>query len=168
MRIALAADEPYPVHLVLRAELGRRGHDVVAMGAVADGAEHPWAALAVGAARAVAAGRCDEAILLCWSGTGVSIAANKVQGVRAALCADAATASAARVWNHANVLCLSHRTLTDDLAREILAAWFETQPTTAGSEGVARLVELERTLPGDVFAAVDAQHVPVDPARAGP
>jgi ribose 5-phosphate isomerase B len=143
VRIALASDEPYRVHATLRAELERRGHEVVPFGAVATGAEAPWADVAEEAARAVADGRCDEGVLLCWSGTGISIAANKVPGIRAALCGDPATAAAARVWNHANVLCLSNRTLSDDVAREVLAAWFDTAPGERGAEGVARLAAME-------------------------
>lgn len=143
MRIALAADEPYPVHATLRAELERRGHVVVPFGAVASGAESPWASVAEEAALSVARGDCDEGVFLCWTGTGISIAANKVRGIRAALASDPGTAAAARVWNHANVLCLSHRTLSDDMAKEILAAWFDTPPGDRGAEGVAGLRDVE-------------------------
>jgi ribose 5-phosphate isomerase B len=74
------------------------------------------------------------------------MAANKVSGVRAALCGDPGAAAAARVWNHANVLCLSNRTLSDDMAKEILAAWLDTEPGERGEAGVERL------------NAVDARH----------
>jgi ribose 5-phosphate isomerase B len=87
----------------------------------------------------VAKGECDEGIFFCWSGTGISMAANKVAGIRAALCSDPGAARAARVWNHANVLCLSNRTLSHDMAKEILAAWLDTEPGTQGSAGVRRL-----------------------------
>ncbi len=143
MRIALASDEPYPVHAVLRAELERRGHTVMPFGAVATGADGPWALVAEEAARAIARGDCDEGVFLCWTGTGISIAANKIRGIRAALCCDPGTAAGARVWNHANVLCLSNRTLSGDMAREILAAWFETEPGERGSAGVADLAAVE-------------------------
>lgn len=141
MRIAFAADEPYPVHATIRAVLEARGHEVVPFGACATGAEAPWALVADEAARAVVEGRCDEGVFLCWTGTGISIAANKVRGIRAALCGDPGTAAGARVWNHANVLCLSHRTLSDDMAKEILAAWLDTPTGTAGAAGVALLRE---------------------------
>src|SRR5262249_30253071 len=95
---------------------------------------------------AVAGGECDEGIFFCWSGTGISIAANKVGGIRAALCSDPGAAGAARVWNHANVLCLSNRSLSTDMAKEILNSWFETPEGDAGSDGVRRL------------DAVDARH----------
>ena len=91
----------------------------------------------------MAGGECDEGVLLCWSGTGICMAANKVAGIRAALCSDPGGASAARVWNHANVLCLSNRTLSGDMAKEILAAWFDTDPGHDGDEGVAQLGEVD-------------------------
>jgi ribose 5-phosphate isomerase B len=146
MRIALASDEPYPVHATVTRVLGERGHTVVPFGAIASGAEEPWPDVAEAAALAVASGDCDEGIFFCWSGTGISMAANKVAGVRAALVHDPGGAAAARVWNHANVLCLSNRALSDDMAKEILAAWFDTAPGDRGAGGVARL------------AAVDARH----------
>ncbi len=146
MRIAVASDEAYPVHATVARVLAERGHTLVAFGAVASGVEQPWPDVAEEAAQAVASGGCDEGILFCWSGTGISMAANKVAGVRAALCGDPGAAAAARVWNHANVLCLANRTLSDDMAGEILTAWFETPAGDRGADGVARL------------AAVDARH----------
>lgn len=143
VRIALGSDEPYPVHATVRALLEARGHEVVAFGAVADGKEAPWADVAEQAAVAVASGACDEGIFFCWTGTGISIAANKVLGIRAALCTDAGTAAAARVWNHANVLCLSNRLLSQDVAKEIVAAWLDTPPGDKGADGVARLAQVE-------------------------
>ncbi len=139
MRVAICSDEPYPVNQQVAALVEARGHTVLRLGALASGAEEPWAEVAEQAALAVARGECDEGIFFCWSGTGISIAANKVAGIRAALCADPGAARAARVWNHANVLCLSNRTLSTDMAKEILAAWFETDPGTDGREGVERL-----------------------------
>jgi ribose 5-phosphate isomerase B len=146
MKIAFCSDEPYPVHEVIAHELRRRGHDVVPFGAIASGREEPWADVAEQAAIAVASGQCDEGILMCWSGTGISIASNKIKGIRAALCTDAKTAEAARIWNHANVLCLSNRALSGDVAKEILATWFDTAPTDQGSAGVTKL------------NAIDAKH----------
>jgi ribose 5-phosphate isomerase B len=143
MRIALVSDEPYPVHAAVRAELERRGHEIVPFGAIATGGEVPWADAAEGAARAVAEGRCDQGVFFCWTGTGISIAANKVAGIRAALCTDARTAAGARIWNHANVLCLSNRLLSEDVAKEILAAWFDTEPGDQGAAGVERLAAVD-------------------------
>ncbi len=143
MRIALSSDEPYAVHDIVVTELERRGHAVVRFGSFVAHEECPWAAATERAAVAVAHGECDEAIVFCWSGTGASIAANKVAGVRAALCADSSTAKAARMWNHANVLVLSNRSLSPDIAKEILGAWFDTPFGEEGSPGVAFLAEVD-------------------------
>jgi len=144
MRIAVGADEPYPVHQLIVDELERRGHEVVRFGSVASGADEPWTEVAEAAARAVASGDCDEGVLCCWTGTGISMAANKVAGIRAALCGDPGTAAGARVWNHANVLCLSNRTLSGDMAKEILAAWPDTDPGDRGADGVRRMNALDQ------------------------
>jgi len=143
VRIAVASDEPYPVHEALVRALERRGHEVVRMGSVKTGAEGPWAEVAEEAARSVATGQCDEAVVCCWTGTGASMASNKVPGIRAALCVDAQTAAGARIWNHANVLCLSNRLLTADLAEEIVASWLDTHPGDKGTAGVERLAAVE-------------------------
>ncbi len=79
----------------------------------------------------MASGRAGTGIVCCWTGTGVSIAANKVPGVRAALCADAATAAGARKWNDANVLALSLRATAPAVGLEILEAFLSTQPSDA-------------------------------------
>lgn len=144
MRIALCSDEPYPVHDIVRGELEKRGHEVVAFGAVESGQDEPWAKAAESAALAVARGDCDEGVFFCWTGTGISMAANKVAGIRAALCGDPGTAAGARTWNHANVLCLSNRTLSGDIAIEILTAWFDTPVGERGSDGVAALDAVDR------------------------
>jgi ribose 5-phosphate isomerase B len=143
MIIALCSDELYPVHARVRQELERRGHQVREFGALETGREAPWALCAEQAARAVASGACAEGIFFCWSGTGISMAANKVPGIRAALCTDAGTVRAARKWNHANVLCLSNRLLSEDLAQELVEAWFEEYPREAGAAGVRDLAAVE-------------------------
>jgi ribose 5-phosphate isomerase B len=150
MKIALCSDEPYPVHARVEQELVRRGHEVVKFGALGSGREEPWALCAEQAARAVASGACAEGVFFCWSGTGISMAANKLPGIRAALCTDAGTARAARKWNHANVLCLSNRLLSEDLSREILEAWFEEYPRDVGQAGVRDLGEVEARARGAV------------------
>lgn len=131
------------MHTIVREWLDERGHEVVPFGAIATGDDAPWALAAEAAAEAVAGGDCDQGVFFCWTGTGISIAANKVAGVRAALCADPGQAAGARVWNHANVLCLSNRTLAGDLAKEILAAWFDTDAGEQGASGVADLAAVE-------------------------
>lgn len=122
MRIALGADDN--VHLVgeMARYLEEAGHTVARFGA-ATGTKEPWARTAVAVAEEVAAGSADLGVVCCWTGTGVSIAANKVPGIRAALCADAQTARGARRWNDANVLALSLRATSPEIAREILEAW---------------------------------------------
>lgn len=143
MKIAVCSDEPYAVHQTIAVELKHRGHEVHSFGAFAQGQAKPWALVAERAATAVARGDCDQGIFLCWSGTGIAMAANKVPGIRAALCQEAGGARAARIWNHANVLCLSNRLLSDDVAKEIMAAWFETRLTEEGARGVELLTEVE-------------------------
>ena len=125
MKIAVSTDER--THLVdtILAELKQRGHTVAYFGPEA-GAEVDWPEVTLQAAEQVARGEADEAILMCWTGTGCTIAANKVPGIRAALCGDAETAKGARIWNHANALSLSLRATPEPIAKEILNAWFET------------------------------------------
>jgi ribose 5-phosphate isomerase B len=89
-----------------------------------------WPRVAEQVAVAVAGGAAEEGILFCWTGTGVSIAANKVPGIRAALVNDAETARGARLWNRANVLCLSLRATSETVAKEIMESWFGTPPGT--------------------------------------
>jgi ribose 5-phosphate isomerase B len=129
MRIAVAADERVGVASSLVAELRRRGHDVVAHGALADDDRPDWAWSAEAAARDVVDGRAEQAVVCCWTGTGASIAANKVRGIRAALCGDASTADGARRWNDANVLALSLRSTSEVELSEILDAWFAAAPS---------------------------------------
>jgi ribose 5-phosphate isomerase B len=129
MRFAVAADERTGVADAVPAALRERGHEVVLHGALADGERPDWAWASEAAARDVAEGRAEQAVVCCWTGTGASIAANKVPGVRAALCGDAETAAGARRWNDANVLALSLRTTSEPLLAEILDAWLGGEPS---------------------------------------
>ena len=129
MRIAVASDERTGVADAVVDELRRRGHEPIVHGALSDGERPDWAWASEAAARDVADGRAEQGIVCCWTGTGASIAANKVDGVRAALCGDAETARGARKWNDANVLALSLRTTSAPLLEEILDAWFATGPS---------------------------------------
>jgi ribose 5-phosphate isomerase B len=124
MRIAVSSDERTGVAGALVDELHARGHAVTAHGALAAGDRTDWAWSAEAAAREVADGDADQAVVCCWTGTGASIAANKVPGIRAALCGDAQTADGARRWNDANVLALSLRATSEAQLHEILDAWF--------------------------------------------
>jgi ribose 5-phosphate isomerase B len=124
MRIAVAADERVGVADAVVEELRKRGHEPIAHGALAEGERDDWAWASEAAARDIAEGRAEQAIVCCWTGTGASIAANKVTGVRAALCLDAQTADGARKWNDANALALSLRATSEAELGEILDAWF--------------------------------------------
>jgi ribose 5-phosphate isomerase B len=145
MRIAVAADERVGVAEVLLSELRRRGHEPAAHGALADDERDDWAWASEAAARELASGRADQAIVCCWTGTGASIAANKVDGVRSALCLDAQTADGARRWNDANCLALSLRSTSVAELEEILDAWFAGEPSDAEDDraNVRHLTEIE-------------------------
>ena len=147
MRIAVAADERCALAQFLLEELSERGHEALVHGALADGERPDWAWGSAAAARDVVEGRAEQAIVCCWTGTGAAIAANKVAGVRAALCADAVTAAGARRWNDANVLALSLRAVGEGVLGEILDAWFATEPSAeegdrANIERVGQLDEV--------------------------
>lgn len=98
-----------------------------------------WAAVGRKVGESVAGAEADCGVLFCWTGTGASIAANKVRGIRAALCTDAATASGARKWNDANVLVMSLRLTSPTIASEILDAWFAAEPDPSESDNIAQL-----------------------------
>ena len=146
MRIAVAADELTGVAQALPEELRRRGHEPLLHGAYADAERSDWAWASERAARDVAEGRAEQAVVACWTGTGASIAANKVPGIRAALCVDAQTAEGARKWNDANVLALSLRLTSHAELEEILDAWLHGSSSSDRSdvENVAHLSEIEK------------------------
>jgi ribose 5-phosphate isomerase B len=129
MKIAVASDMDTPLARAVVEELRKRGHEPIAHGAIADGERSDWAWACERTARDVAEGRADQGVVCCWTGTGASIAANKVAGARAALCQDAETARGARRWNDANVLALSLRTTSEPVLEEILDAWFASGPS---------------------------------------
>jgi ribose 5-phosphate isomerase B len=145
MRIAVSADERTGVAEAVVRELRARGHEPLLHGALSDTERDDWAWASEAAARDVAGGRAEQGIVCCWTGTGASIAANKVRGVRAALCADAATAGGARRWNDANVLALSLRTTSEAVLAEILDAWFAGTPSPEEDDraNVGHLAEIE-------------------------
>jgi len=147
MRIAIAADERTGVADAVVEEVRRRGHEPLLHGALSDAGRDDWAWASEAAARDVAGGRAEQGIVCCWTGTGASIAANKVPGVRAALCGDAATADGARRWNDANVLALSLRATSAAVLGEILDAWFAGSPSEADDDraNVAHLDEISGT-----------------------
>jgi ribose 5-phosphate isomerase B len=138
VRVALGSDERTALTDAVAADLATRGHEVVPVGPPA-GEEQEWAEVGRNVGELVATGACDTAVLFCWTGTGASIAANKVRGVRAALCTDAATTAGARTWNDANVLVMGLRLTSPEVAREMLDAWFSTEPDPGERENIARL-----------------------------
>ena len=144
MRVAIGSDERTHVTDAVVEELRRRGHQVEALGPLS-GEPLQWADVAREVAERVARGESEQGVLFCWTGTGVTIAANKVAGVRAALCHDAETARGARLWNDANVLCLSLRATTEIVAREILEAWLSTkEPDPSEAENIEKVRALDR------------------------
>jgi ribose 5-phosphate isomerase B len=149
MRIAAAADERTGIAELLVDSLRRRGHEVLLHGALKAGEREDWAWAAEAAALEVARGHAEQAVVCCWTGTGASIAANKVAGVRAALCADAVTAEGARRWNDANALAISLRSTSAAELEEILDAWFAAGPSPEPEDraNIARLGEIERVRP---------------------
>ena len=145
MKIAVAADERVGIAEALLEELRRRSHEPIPHGALTEGERDDWAWASEAAARDVAEGRAEQAIVCCWTGTGASIAANKVPGIRAALCGDAQTAEGARKWNDANALAISLRSTSEAELGEILDAWFggEASGDADDAANVDHLAEIE-------------------------
>lgn len=142
MRIALGADDSTRVVDIVADFLSESGHEVTRFGKAA-GVDEQWGETARRVAQAVAAGEHELGVVCCWTGTGVSIAANKVAGVRCALCVDAETARGARRWNDANVLALSLRLTSEEVAREILRAFLAEPYGRSEDESLAVLSGLD-------------------------
>jgi ribose 5-phosphate isomerase B len=147
MKIAVSTDERAPLVDALLAELAKRGHEAIYFGPEEEGASADWPDVTLEAINRVKDGDADEAIVMCWTGTGCSIAANKVPGIRAALCQDAETARGARIWNHANVLALSLRATSPAVLNEILDRWFGTPYSDDewNLRQIGRIEELDQT-----------------------
>ena len=146
MRIALSSDERAPLVEAILRWLADQGHTVQYLGPEAKGEERDWPLVTRAAAVAVTRKKTDASIVCCYTGTGASIAANKVPGIRAALCGDAETARGARKWNHANVLALSIRATSEPMVREILTAWFAEPWSTDdwNRQQIERLTAMEQ------------------------
>ncbi len=134
VRVAFGTDERTAVSDELVDALTAGGHEVVLR---LDDA--PWPDVGRRVGEAVAAGQADRGVVCCWTGTGVSMAANKVAGVRAALCTDAETARGARRWNDANVLAVGLRLTSPTVGREMLEAFFSTQADACEAQYIAKL-----------------------------
>lgn len=135
MRIAFGTDERTPVTDAVERWLDANGHEVV----VPAERGGPWPDVGTAVARAVADGDADRGVVCCWTGTGVSIAANKVPGVRAALCTDRGTAEGARRWNDANVLAFGLRLTSEAVATELLEAFLGTDVDDDERPEIAKL-----------------------------
>ena len=145
MKMALGSDEANELTAFLIEELEKRGHSIVLRGPInPSDPDVDWPLTSSHVAELVAHGEVDEGIVCCWTGTGASIAANKVPGVRAALCHDAETARGARIWNHANVLALSLRATSIPIAKEILDAWFDTPVNEGEAQSEWNRQQIER------------------------
>ena len=134
MNVAFGTDEVTPITDEIEAHLTRLGHEVQRLG---NGLR--WAEVGRLVGEAVSMGEADAGVVCCFTGTGVTMAANKVSGVRAALCVDAETARGSRRWNDANVLALSLRITTADVAREIVDAFFGARPDGTEADQIALL-----------------------------
>lgn len=142
-RVAVGSDDLYPILDAVIKYLEGKGFEVIRVGAARSGGLEPWPIVGYEVGRLVASGEVDWGVAICYTGTGVSIAANKVRGVRAALCNDPGTARGARLWNDANVLVMSGRLVTEYLAREILDSWIST---TNIDESEAKNIEMLKSL----------------------
>lgn len=142
MKIAVASDEKTDLTNFVLGYLKEHGHEVWLYGPLAD-EDLPWTLASEQLADAVAGGEADEGVLFCYTGTGASMAANKVPGIRAALCGDAQTAQGARWWNDANVLVMSLRAISTEVAREILDAWYSETVKEGEKSTIAHLKEIE-------------------------
>ncbi len=143
MKIAVGSDEKTHLTDFVVEELKSQGHELELHGPIND-EDIQWTDVAHKVAQSVKDGSSDQGILFCWTGTGVSIAANKVPGIRAALCHDAQTAEGARKWNDANVLAMSLRATTPIVAKEILKSWFNSSPEEEEKENIGKVGEIER------------------------
>ena len=144
MRIALCSDELYPFHGELMRWLINQGHSPVGFGSFQSGQRESWINVTQEASSSIAQGTCQEGIFFCWSGTGVSIVANKTPGIRAALCWDEEIIRLARIWNHANVLVLANRLFVDFQKpwEPLLSAWFSPYDKGKGGTDVSILKKL--------------------------
>ena len=155
MKVAVGSDEQTTIVEEVVRDLKARGHDLILIGPPA-GDDMQWADVGRRVGGTVATGEADTGVLFCWTGTGASIAANKVRGIRAALCNDAQTAAGARKWNDANVLVMSLRSTSPAVANEMLDAWFSTSCDPTERDNIAKL-EVARQTERESEAALTPQ-----------
>ena len=143
MKIAVGSDERTHLTDVVINFLKENGHEVKLLGPLAD-QDLSWPVVSQQLSESVASGETDEGVLFCWTGTGASIAANKIPGIRAALVGDTETAKGARWWNDANVLVMSLRATSEVIAKEILTAWFNEKVLPEEKGCIEQIAEIER------------------------
>jgi len=145
MKLAIGSDERTHLTDVVIDKVKELGHEILLFGPLA-GEQEYWPEVARQVAESVTGGAADEGILFCWTGTGISLAANKIPGIRAALCGDAETARGARLWNDANILCMSLRATSEVIAGEILDTWFSIayKPNEVDDTCLRQVNELEK------------------------
>ncbi len=142
--VVVGSDDIYPAAQAACDYLEAKGFKVAKIGSLVTGKVEPWVDVAVEVAKQVVNGEAEFGVLVCYTGTGVSMAANKVKGARAALCNDAKTAEGARKWNDANILAMSGRLVTPEVAKEILDAWLSTtEIDSSEAENIAKLKALD-------------------------
>lgn len=147
MRVAIGSDDVYSVADFIVKYLKSKNFEIEVFGAIKSRKLEPWPEVAWEVARQISEGKFDFGILICYTGTGVSIAANKIKGVRAALCFDAKTAEGARLWNDANILAISARWTSEELAKEIIDAWLsvkEPDPSELENINKVKMFDKER------------------------
>ena len=142
MKLAVGSDESTHLTDAVIGMLREMGHEITLFGPLG-GDDLPWPVVSQTLAERVVSGGADEGVLFCWTGTGASIAANKVPGIRAALVHDAETAKGARWWNDANVLVMSLRATSEEIAREILAAWFSERCLPEEKQFIEQVQQIE-------------------------
>jgi len=144
VRIAYSADDANETTRAVQDYLSKQGHEVVVVTS-----SDRWPDIGEAVGKAVADGDADLGVVMCWTGTGTAIAANKVPGVRAALAWDHWIARGARLWNDANVLAMSLKRLAPDVAVEVVQAFLDTpEPDADEAENIARISEIERRQSG--------------------
>lgn len=148
MKIAISSDAFHPIIDQLIREVESRGHQVLYYGPQTECEEQDWTTVTRKAVQEIQRENADEAVVLCWTGTGCTILANKFPGIRAALCVDGETAKGARIYNHANVLGLSLRLISSDTLQEILDKWFST-PFSTDAWNLSQIKKLETVEKGN-------------------
>ncbi|MGB9725271.1 MAG: isochorismatase family protein [Fervidicoccaceae archaeon] len=148
-RVAIGSDDLYTAASMAKQYLESLGYEIYPVGSLKTGKPEPWPEVGREVGLLVSTGKVDWGIVVCYTGTGVSIAANKVKGVRAALCNDPETARGARLWNDANILAMSGRLVSDILAKEILKAWISVEgPEESERENIAKILKFEADVKG--------------------